>query len=222
MLRFIFSLSVISLGGVSFCQEKEKGNTKDRRSFSPYELKIGVNAIRSGRSLIRSDFFMTHEFQGTLSMYKTILVFDFGVEENRRGDTYSYTNKGSYFRIGADWNFVKNHQTGNVLSLGLRYAESRFDDDITYTTNQGFGEQNYSFLNSGLLAKWAELTVNLRGQVVSNLYMGFTMRWQFSRKINRETILKSFDIPGFGKTKRQNSTGFDYYIAWRIPLKKLE
>ena len=65
-----------------------------------------------------------------------------------------------------------------------------------------------------------ELVLNMRGKVASNLYMGFTLRWKFARLINGEDGLMSFDVPGFGTTRRENATAFDYYLMWRIPFIK--
>ena len=107
-----------------------------------------------------------------------------------------------------------------MISLGLRYARAGFEDNLSYVQDLGFGEENFRYANSQLTARWVEVTFNLRGKVAQNLYMGFTMRWQTSRKINGEGVLKTNDIPGFGNTRRQNSTAFDYFIAWRLPLKK--
>jgi len=106
-----------------------------------------------------------------------------------------------------------------VLSLGLRYSRAYFRDELDYTTDQDFGEENYLYSNDELRARWFEVTFNLRGRVVSNLYMGFTMRWQTFRALNGEADLKAYDIPGFGTTRRNNSTAFDYYLMWRLPFK---
>ena len=101
----------------------------------------------------------------------------------------------------------------------MRYARASFEDELTFTSDQGFGEQTFNVSNAKLNARWIEVVFGLRGKIVSNLYTGFTMRWQFARKINGEGELKTFDIPGFGKTRRENSTAFDYYFMWRIPFK---
>lgn len=206
---------MLSIAQNSSNQEK----VKEKRNFRPTEIKIGLNAIRTGRSLAGSDI-STHELQLAGTFYKYNLVLDLGTEENNYGGSFDYTNTGTYVRIGVDRNFVKDEASGNVLSLGLRYCRAGLEDRLVFTGDQGFGEQTYVFSNNDLSARWMEVAFNLRGKVVSNLYMGFTMRWQFSRKLSGEGELKTFDIPGFGKTKRQNSTAFDYYIAWRIPLKK--
>lgn len=211
---FIFLVACLSVLG----QQQTPVKKKESVDLSPHELKVGVNAIRSGRSLSGSAY-TSHEIETAIGIHLYNVVFDYGVEENQRGEAFDYQNKGSYFRAGVDRNFVKEKASGNVLSLGLRYARANFEDQMTFTADQGFGEQTYALANDDLSARWMEVTLGLRGKVVSNLYMGFTMRWQFSRKINGEGELKTYDIPGFGKTTRQNSTAFDYYLMWRLKFK---
>lgn len=187
--------------------------------WTPHEVKIGFNAIRSGRAAFGTGV-LTHEIQAAISMHQFVINLDLGVEEHSRGNGYLYENSGAYFRFGGDWNFVKDKESGNMLSLGLRYARAGFNDRLDYTGDQGFGSATYTYENPSLNARWVEINFNLRGKVVSNLFMGFTMRWQLLRKINGEGLLETFDVPGFGNTKRENSTAFDYYFMWRIPLKK--
>ena len=219
MWKSIFS-TILVIGCLSlFGQNQTLKKEKEPVSLKPYELKLGVNAIRSIRTAVGSDL-VTHEVEAALGVHKYHLIVDFGVEERTRGETFDYENKGSYFRIGFDRNFSKNKSSGNALTLGLRYARANFRDQMIFTSDQGFGEQVFQLENDKLTARWLEVAFGLRGKVVSNLYMGFTMRWQFARKINGEGELKTFDIPGFGKTRRQNSTAFDYYIMWRIPFTK--
>ncbi|MEP1096175.1 MAG: DUF6048 family protein [Cyclobacteriaceae bacterium] len=186
-----------------------------------HEAKFGVNLLRSGRTLLGSGKDM-HEGELALAFNSWNYVFDFGTEKNERSGTYSYENSGTYFRAGVDRNFVQNPAKGNVLALGLRYARASFDDQLSYTLDNGFGAQDIDLSNTDLKARWMELNFTLRGKIVSQLYTGFTLRWKFSRKVSGEGLLKTFDIPGFGNTKRENATSFDYYLMWRIPLKKTE
>ena len=222
MFKFFFSIFFISICSLGWCQDSQDQDAtiqKIKPDWSPHELKVGFNAIRAGRSAFGSGL-STFEIQTGLSLYRVIAVLDLGIEENRRGELFSYQNTGQYVRLGGDWNFVKDQESGNVISLGLRYARASFEDELDYSQNLGFGENAFEYSNSNLNARWFEITLNLRGKIVTNLFMGFSMRWQFSRKINGEGELKAFDIPGFGTTRRENSTAFDYYIMWRIPFKK--
>lgn len=217
MWKYIFSIGLLAWSICSFSQENNASQKKNKIDWKPYEVKFGVNAIRSGRAFFQKGV-TTHELEMALALHTYNLVLDFGFEEHVRGEEFNYLNKGSYLRIGFDRNFIKDKASGNVLSLGLRYARASFEDEMSFTSDQGYGEQAYSFKNGDLSARWLELAMGLRGKVVADLYMGFTMRWQFSRKVEGEGTLKSYDIPGFGKTSRQNSTAFDYYLMWRLPF----
>ncbi|MEM6641498.1 MAG: DUF6048 family protein [Bacteroidota bacterium] len=220
MCRFSFSIILILTAAVAISQPKSDSAdfVKIKPDWSPHELKLATNLIRAGRSAFGSGY-QSYEVQASLSMFRAIAVLELGIEENERGESFEYLNSGQYLRFGGNWNFVLDQESGNELSLGLRYCRAGFKDDILYTDNIGFGVQEFSYSNERLNARWFEVALNLRGKIVSNLYMGFTMRWQFSRKINGEGVLQAFDVPGFGKTSRQNSTAFDYYLAWRLPLK---
>lgn len=184
-----------------------------------HDVKVGFNVLRTATTFLATgtDY---HEGEFALGVNKWNLVFDYGVEKNDHSGGYTYENKGSYFRAGFDRNFVKNIQSGNVLALGLRYARAGFEDQLIYTLNNGFGDQDIDLSNTDLTARWIELNFSLRGKITRQLYTGFNLRWKFSRKISGQGTLSTFDVPGFGTTKRQNATSFDYYIMWRIPLKK--
>ncbi|WP_462253951.1 DUF6048 family protein [Ekhidna sp.] len=217
MWKSTFSILTLTLSLILVGQPAPPSEDKEPVDFRPSEIKIGVNAIRSIRTFSKDDL-STHEVQAAIAIHKYNFVLDYGIEEHNRGETFDYENKGSYYRIGFDRNFTKDKSSGNVLSLGLRYARANFEDRLSYTADQGFGEQEYLLENNSLNARWMEVAFNIRGRIVSNFYMGFTMRWQFLRKINGEGELQTFDIPGFGKTNRKNSTAFDYYMMWRIPF----
>ena len=207
--------------GIIFSQEKE--DIKAKESFIPHEIKLGFNAMSMGRTFFDKSF-SSNELQSMLALNKYIMVIDLGTEKRNRGDTYHYSTEGYYFRIGIDKNFIKDKTEGNVLSLGLRYARSSFDQQLNYLINNGFGDQSIQLMDKELKARWIELTANLRGKITSNLYMGCTVRWKFSRNIKyTSNNLIVYDIPGFGNTKKETSSAFEYYIMWRIPfIKKLK
>lgn len=243
MWKYIFNILLVSYALLGFSQQqggppqgegqgngqenaaqgttiKEELALKEKPDWSPIELKIGINATRWGRAIFNPDF-SSMEVQGGLTMHRAIAILEIGGESIRRGESFSYTNEGWFFRLGGNWNFIKD-KSGNELSLGLRYARSSFEDELFFTDDFGFGEENFRYANESLNARWVEVILSIRGKIISNLYTGFTLRWQTVRKVKGEATLATFDIPGFGNTKRQNSTAFDYYFTWRIPFKKAE
>lgn len=199
----------------SYAQDAAPGTKRPKIGF--HDVKVGVNLVRPGRTLLGSGK-ETYEGELALGVNSWNYVFDFGTEKNERSGSYVYENKGTFLRFGVDRNFVLNPGKGNVLALGLRYARASFDDQLAYSINNGFGDQNLDLSNPALKARWMELNFTLRGKIVSQLYTGFTLRWKFYRKVLGEGTLKTFDIPGFGNTKRENATAFDYYLMWRIPF----
>lgn len=205
---------MISLVAVS--QETKPEEDVEKQSI--YDVKLGVNLLRMGKTFFGSSI-ETQEFQVAIGTQKFDYVLDLGNETNTRAGNYSYNSNGSYFRVGVDRNFVKDRGSGNSLSLGMRYARASFEDALNYSLDNGFGLEEINLSNSDLTSRWLELTFNLRGKITSNLYSGFTLRWKFARNIQGEGDLKVYDIPGFGNTKRQNNTSFDYYVMWRVPFK---
>ena len=214
-LKFTFNILILLTSFWAFAQEEE--DEKSPKKTLIKDVKVAINVLNAGRTFLGSGQ-DSHEGQVVFASSPFDLVFDYGVERNLRGAGYSYESDGSYIRVGIDKNFVQDDVSGNVLSLGLRYANASFDEFLNATVDNGFGEQTILLTNSNVNTRWFELTFNLRGKVVSNLYTGFTLRWKFGRLMTGEGTLKSFDIPGFGTTKRQNATSFDYYLAWRIPF----
>ena len=215
-MRFTFSILTLILALAAFGQGPKR--VKPPRS-GIHDLKVGANLLRSARTWLGSGE-DAHEAQVMLGVNRANFVLDAGTAKNVRTGGYEYTSKGNYFRFGYSRNFVKRVESGNVLGLGLRYARASFDEEMVYSLDNGFGEQNINLSNSGVNARWIELVFDIRGKVTSQLYTGFSLRWKFSRKITGEGVLRTYDIPGFGTTARDNATSFDYYLMWRIPLKK--
>ncbi|MEM9337234.1 MAG: DUF6048 family protein [Bacteroidota bacterium] len=202
--------------------DAEEVEEKEKKEYKFHGVRVGANLIRAGRTFLGSGV-ETQEIQVALGVNGVELNVDYGTERNEIMSDYQYVNEGSYLRFGIDRNFVKNPGSGNALSLGLRYATASFEDKLDFTVSDFDAPdtpQDLTFANSDLNSWWLELVFNLRGKIVSNLYTGFTLRWQFANTVNGQGVLKTFDIPGFGNTKRENSTAFDYYIMWRIPLKE--
>jgi len=211
-------LILVALLTVAQNQEDSLEIEKPKKDLRPYEIKVGTNLSRSLRSLGTS--ISTHELEAAISFYKYVFVVDYGIQKTIRNETFQYQNEGSFYRMGISSNFVKDQVSGNTIALGLRYARASFQDEMSFISEGFFGTQEVNLSNPNLTARWIELVFDIRGRITSNFVMGFSTRWQFARKINGEDILLTYDIPGFGNTKRQNSTAFDYYLMWRIPLKK--
>jgi hypothetical protein len=217
-LKYFFSISFLL--GFSFNLFAQVGK------FAPSAVRIGVEPGTIGAMLFsqkRSYF----EMEADIDIYKYLLVFDYGrASYNLDERTYNYSNDGSYFRIGADYNFMNNNRNLNVAFVGLRYAASKFDDQLNYLTktvihpDTGWPATWQSSSNQNEKAHWYELTAGLKVRVVKQLFLGFTLRYKLFMSTEPSEELKPYYIPGFGKNISTSSFGFNYYVSYRIPFRK--
>ena len=68
-----------------------------------------------------------------LDFHRFLLAFVGGVEEINRIKTYEYSNKGAFLKWGIDYNLIPSNKYRNMISLGLRYAKSKFSDQLNFT-----------------------------------------------------------------------------------------
>ena len=103
MWKSIFSISTLFIGLWASAQNPApQQNEKQPVDFRPHELKLGVNAIRSARTVFGSNL-VTHEIEAALAMHRFVVVGNFGIEEHTRGESFDYENKGSRKR----WRYTK-------------------------------------------------------------------------------------------------------------------
>jgi hypothetical protein len=168
-------------------------------------------------------------------------VLDYGIssiDRRRKGLAYTaftYKNVGSYFRIGADYNFMHRNFKEEAMFVGFRYARAYFSHDFEYfganeawnysprrlieSTAQIVDERYYgSISESNLSATWFEIVTGLRVNVWKQFYMGYTARVMIRSAVQGEDILKANELPGFGSTNRTARLIFNYYIYYRIPF----
>lgn len=221
MLRFIFSL-VLSAGFLyGFAQQAADSTTvKAEKDYKPSMIILGYNAV----PLIRTVFFSGSAAQNGqvgIDFANNLLMVDFGVQRTERtGETYSYINEGTFYRVGVETNVLKNVTDANSLTLGLRYARSRFSDEMEITDDFGFGEVTINTANDVVKSRWWELTFGLNVKVYRQIYFGYLVRYKLY-KVNKEVgALYPYDLPGFGLNENDTSVGFDYYIRWILPFGK--
>lgn len=160
-----------------------------------------------------------------MDFYRYYFAIDYGSwSRTFTSDFGSYANDGTYWRVGADVNFLLKDLDRNMFFLGARYAQANFSENLnvhaenTFTDPVTFEDLNYA--HSGVNAHWFELTTGLRVKIWKVIWMGYTARFKFALKHdNTENIIPS-DIPGYGRTNKDSNWGFNYQIFIRIPVRK--
>ena len=64
------------------------------------------------------------------------------------------------------------------------------------------------------------MTAGVKVEVFRNVFLGYNLRFKFAQGFSEDPSLLPYHIPGFGRSDRAERFGFDYYIFYRIPLKR--
>jgi len=218
ILKYFFSLYFLIFSGfISFGQVGR---------YAPTAVKIGGDPGTLGYMIFskKRGFF---EAEADIDIDRFFIVANYGLSSfDLEEDTYTYENNGSYLRLGADVNLMYKDQHLNIAFFGLRYASSSFNDKLDYDTKAiiqseiGWPSTRESVSNAKVKANWFEMVSGLKVRVVKQLYMGFTVRFKFMKKLNGIEELRPYYIPGFGKNINKSAFGFNYYISYRLPFRK--
>jgi hypothetical protein len=200
--------------------QKAKKDTLER-SYIPTGIRVGTDLV----SLIRSqtdDSFRGYEFTADVDFYRYFFTAEAGHwERHVKNQEDDYSNKGDYLRVGADVNFLKNDPDGNMFFFGARYGQSKFSENLSITTEDlVWGRATQAYNNTDLTGRWGELVTGLRVKMWKFFWMGYTARYKFGLSTDTPQGFEVYDVPGFGRTFKNTTWGFNYQIFIRIPVRK--
>lgn len=138
-------------------------------------------------------------------------------------DAFHYTNKGPYARIGVDMNISKfeSLSDNDLVFVGMRYGFSRFSQETLAATYSNYwGEISTAFPKNNLNAHWAELVFGLKGELLPNIFFGWSVRAKFLLSSTTDQHVKPYVIPGLGYTSSEVPFDFSVTVSYRIPLIK--
>jgi len=220
-LRFTISLIVLlALASTVSAQKKLKADTV-KKDFLPTGIRLGTDAL----ALIRSQTdktFKGYEFSADVDFYKYYLTAEAGKWEREFvTSNETYANTGNYMRIGIDYNFLSKDPDKNMFFIGARYGWGTFTEKFNLTIEDPvWGSISNTYINTDVKAGWGELTTGLRVKMWKFFWMGYTARYKFGLNTNTPEGFTSHDVPGYGKTAKPSTWGFNYQLLFRIPLRK--
>jgi hypothetical protein len=219
-LKYTISILLLILPVALFAQ-KADSTKKEKKDFFPTGVRVGVDAI----SLIRTqteNSFSGYEFSADIDFYRYYLAAEFGKWEREfSNDADTYTNEGEYMRLGVDINFLKKDPDKNMFFFGARYGFGTYSEVFsTAVSDPVWPDQTITFSNNDLKASWGELTTGLRVKMFKVFWMGYTARYKFALNTNEPSGFVSHDVPGYGKTDKPSTWGFNYQLLFRIPIRK--
>lgn len=217
ILKYIISLSVLIGAHAAMAQEaKQPEKPKVEKDFVPSEIIFATDVIGLGRTLFTDETKL--EFHSKIDFHTYYLAGEFGLDKiNLSGDGFDYQSEGSFFRVGPHVNMMPYNKQRSSIFFGLMYARSSFQDQINYAqSDTGWGTGDLFFANDNLTARWFEANVGINVKIAGPLYLGYTVRFKFVKKLSGEEELMPYEIPGFGQADKGSAFGFNYYVIYKL------
>jgi Domain of unknown function (DUF6048) len=218
--RYIFSIVLLSLSWPLAAQDRLP-NDSSKYKFLPTGIRVGTDLLAIGKS-IATDYYQGWEVNFDADVYRRYYVaVDYGKSSsNFLLGNGVYSNTGSYYRIGVDVNFLLKDPDRNMFFIGIRHGHASYTDFSEYTyTDKFFGNGTVTRTNINPSANWKELTTGLRVKVWKFIWLGATARMKFRMRGKDQWDLVSYEVPGYGKTIKNNWWGINYQIFIRIPTR---
>ncbi len=229
MYKYIISISLLLFCVNGYSQKTEATKTKkDTITYKTgYGLRLGVDISKPGLSLFDKSY-SGIEIVGDYRVSKNWYVaIELGYEEEITFEDFTTsTSKGSFIRLGANYNAYKNWlDMNNEIYVGMRYGFAIFDQTLnSYKPNVGspyFPSNTIQtpVTDTGLTAHWTELQLGIKVETFKNLFLSAGFSYKIMLSIDDQENFKTLYAPGFNRVFESNSGfGFNYTISYLIPF----
>lgn len=121
-----------------------------------------------------------------------------------------YKTSAPYFKIGADFNLLKNKHDIYRLFAGVRYAFTSFKYDVScpdVSDPVWGGDVDYSATDVQCSYHWIEALIGVDAKVWGPVHLGWSLRYRSRLAYDDGELGNSWYVPGFGKTNSSNIGG---------------
>ena len=239
MFKYFISIFLLLSAFDGFSQEQNKDSlstSKDSIVFkSAYGIRLGIDISKPILKLTDSDY-TGFEIVGDYRIKKNLyLAAEIGFEEQTTQEDYTNsTSKGSYIRLGFNYNSYKNWlDMNNEIFMGYRYGFSIFDQTLnSFKPNVVTGETNSSpyfpaniistpVTVSSLNAHWSEFILGIKVETLKNTYIGLSVSYKILMSVKEPDNFKTLYAPGFNRIFESGTGfGFNYTLTYLIPFSK--
>ena len=221
MYRYFISFLLILVSTLSVAQEK------DSIYKTTYGLRLGVDISKPIMGMLNSSS-SGIEFVADYRIKKNwYIAAEFGTQEETTIEDYTNsTSKGSFYKIGLNYNAYQNWlDMNNEIFVGFRYATSAFEQTLnSYNANTGsdyFAGNTIptTLTTKDLTAHWTELVLGLKVETFKNLFVGFSFSYKIMLSLEHPDNFKSLYVPGFNTVfETETGFGFNYTMSYTIPF----
>ena len=152
-----------------------------------------------------------------------IFELGYGMCDHTNDETnISYKSKAPYFRVGCDYNMLRNKHQGNRLYAGVRFGYTKFKYDVeTHNpiVDPVWGGEELYFNESGISSRaaWGEIGLGFEAQIISGFHMGWSLHYKRKFTAKSTKIASPWYIPGYGNN-RDTQWGLNYSLIFDLHL----
>jgi hypothetical protein len=213
------------LAAISYGQAEQEKKIAPKRA----DNYIHMRGIRFGMDVTRPFQYLWvkgnrygSEFSADMELWPNWFPnFETGYEVMKLETDYiNYIGKGSYSRIGIDYNLLeaKDKNEKSTFFVGLRYGFTLANQQVDlYRTDSYWGSTTGNFDNQRYFAHWGEILIGIKGEIFRNLYMGWTIRGKVKMNHADLGMPPVYFIPGYGKADKKFALDFTYSVYYNIP-----
>lgn len=188
--------------------------TDNKTKKAPFFRNYSVGVDLVGPAML---MFSDHgEYQGSVQAdikgkYLPVIELGYGKADKYDVDTkVSYNTKAPFFRIGCDFNILKNKFDDYRLMLGVRYAQTSFNYDTTAPTDST--ATTFIKNTDKCTLHWLELCAGVDAKVWGPLHMGWSVRYR--RQLGSNEFERApLYAPGYGDASEVTNIMLLYRIA---------
>lgn len=170
-------------------------------------LLVEVNVAPIVKTLLSDEIF-TYEAAIQANVKKKYFpAFEMGFAgaDHTATNDINFKTNGVYSRVGLDFNIMKPKKkqlpNNNLFLVGVRVGFSNFKYDLNNVilTDEYWNQtQTRNFKGESAAKVWFEISAGMRVEVVSNIYMGWTIRNKSFFKEDAVGELSPWFVPGYG------------------------
>ncbi|RBW55736.1 hypothetical protein DS884_15375 [Tenacibaculum sp. E3R01] len=233
MYKYFISFCLVFVFTNTYSQKKQKKTVKkDTITYKTgYGLRIGVDLSKPTLSFVDKSYSgleLVGDYRITKKWY---VATELGYEKEISFEDFTNsTSKGSYIKIGANYNAYQNWlDMNNEIYIGARYGFALFDQTLnSYTPNVTNGSTtpyfpantiNTPVTDTGLTAHWTEIQLGIKVETFKNLFFSAGFSYKILLSIDDQKNFKTLYAPGFNRVFENNTGfGFNYTISYLIPF----
>ncbi len=149
-------------------------------------------------------------------------IFELGLGMCEHTDDNSkihYKVNAPFFRIGLDYNLLKDKHQDNRMFAGFRYGFSTYKYDMNGPGVEDpvwGGKEPFDFGGTTSTSHWLELVLGCQVKVFRNFHMGWSVRLKYHLSSTKNDNSKAYYIPGYGTTGNGNTWAGSYNLIFDL------